>query len=311
MFIELKRCNSVGNIDGLLFLISIIEGKERVSRDEIRNRCALENGITINCPGAIAFLEYLCLVEVKGGFVSPAESLNAMIGLKKDEKINKLITLTINKLIEDGIFDKDATGFDAEKGHLTIKRSAFPLAYAAIRNFLISVNALDKDENGVISVPENYEDYWTSKLRSRRRKFTLEQLLRKKEEQSKRGLEAEEFVLKLEKKRLPSKSEMIKRISDFDVTAGYDLVSFKTEDSQNYDRFIEVKCYLGVERFFWSENESDVARIKGDKYILCLVDYEQIGKPGYLPEYIYNPYEVIFNNDQWMVNTASYRIQKI
>ena len=64
MLIELKRCNSIGNINGLLFLISIIAGKEKISKVEIRNRCALENGISVNCPGAVAFLEYLCLVEV-------------------------------------------------------------------------------------------------------------------------------------------------------------------------------------------------------------------------------------------------------
>lgn len=234
-----------------------------------------------------------------------------MTGGNKEKKIKELVTLTINKLIEDGIFDKNATAFDAEKGHVTIKQLAFPLAYAAIRNFLISVNALEKEENGVISVTGSYEEDWTTQLQARRRKFTLEQLLKKKEAQSKRGLEAEEFVLELEKKRLPSKALKIKRISDFDVTAGYDIVSFETENSQQYDRFIEVKSYLGEERFFWSENESDVAKIKGNKYVLCLVDYEQIGKPGYHPEYILNPYEMVFNNDQWLVNPASYRIQKI
>ena len=62
MLIELKRCNSIGNIDGLLFLLSILFGKSKVSRSEINNRCAMENGITVNCSGAIAFLEYLKLV---------------------------------------------------------------------------------------------------------------------------------------------------------------------------------------------------------------------------------------------------------
>lgn len=311
MLIELKRCNSVGNINGLLFLISIIAGKEKISRDEIRNRCALENGVSVNCPGAVAFLEYLCLAEADAESVKPTDSLNSLSGLSDDDKIKKLVTISINMLIDDGIFDTDATGFDSEKGHLTIKRSAFPLAYAAIRNFLTTAGALDKEENGEICVNGSYEGDWTAKLRNRRKKFTLEQLLKQQDEQSKRGLEAEEFVLKLEKARIPGKAEKIKRISDFDVSAGYDIVSFEVDDSDQYDRFIEVKCYLGSERFFWSENESDVARIKGQKYVLCLVDYERIGEDGYTPEFIQDPYEVIFDSDQWMVNPASYRIQKI
>ncbi len=311
MLTELKRCNSIGNVDGILFLISILAGKDKISRDEIRNRCALENNITVNCPGAVAFFEYLRLVDTTSDTVIPLPALNALSEQKSDAKINQLVALSISRLVEDGIFDKDATGFDAEKGHLTIKRSAFPLAYAAIRNFLTMVGALNKEENGEIGVTGDYESNWTEQLHNRRKKFTLEQLLKQQEDQSKRGLEAEEFVLELEKKRLPEMAQKIKRISDFDVAAGYDIVSYESNGTEHYDRFIEVKCYIGTPHFFWSENESDIARIKADKYLLCLVDYTRIEEPGYQPEFIRNPYETIFNGEEWLVNTASYRIQKI
>ena len=311
MLTELKRCNSIGNIDGILFLISILAGKDKISRDEIRNRCALENNIIVNCPGAVAFFEYLRSVDTTTDTVIPLPALNVLSEQQSDAKINQLVALSISRLVEDGIFDKDATGFDAEKGHLTIKRSAFPLAYAAIRNFLIMAGALNKEENGEIGVTGDYESNWTEQLHNRRKKFTLEQLLKQQEDQSKRGLEAEEFVLELEKKRLPKMAQKIKRISDFDVAAGYDIVSYESYETEHYDRFIEVKCYIGFPHFFWSENESDVARIKADKYLLCLVDYARIGEPGYQPEFIRNPYETIFNGEEWLVNAASYRIQKI
>lgn len=311
MLTELKRCNSIGNVDGILFLVSIMAGKERISRDEIRNRCALENNITVNCPGAVAFFEYLRLVDTTSDTVMPLPELNTLAAKSNGEIIEQLATMSINRLVEEGIFDKDATGFDAEKGHLTIKRSAFPLAYAAVRNFLTMAGALDKEENGEICVAGNYEPDWTEQLRNRRKKFTLEQLLKQQEDQSRRGLEAEEFVLGLEKKRLPELAQKIKRISDFDVAAGYDIVSYENNETEHYDRFIEVKCYMGTPHFFWSENESDVARIKADKYILCLVDYLRMGEPGYQPEFIRNPYETIFDSDEWLINASSYRIQKI
>lgn len=311
MLTELKRCNSIGNVDGILFLVSIMAGKERISRDEIRNRCALENNITVNCPGAVAFFEYLRLVNTTSDTVMPLPELDTLAAKSNGEIIEQLAAMSINRLVEEGIFDKDATGFDAEKGHLTIKRSAFPLAYAAVRNFLTMAGALDKEENGEICVAGNYESDWTEQLRNRRKKFTLEQLLKQQEDQSRRGLEAEEFVLGLEKKRLPELAQKIKRISDFDVAAGYDIVSYENNETEHYDRFIEVKCYMGSPHFFWSENESDVARIKADKYILCLVDYLRMGEPGYQPEFIRNPYETIFDSDEWLVNASSYRIQKI
>lgn len=311
MLTELKRCSSIGNIDGILFLVSIMAGKEKISRDEIRNRCFLEKNITINCPGAVAFFEYLRLVNTTSNTVIPLPELNTLAAKSNDEIIFRLATLCVNHLVEEGIFDKNATGFDSEKGRLTIKRSAFPLAYAAVRNFLIMIGALDNEENGEICVAENYESDWVEQLRNRRKKVTMEQLLRQQEDQSKRGLEAEEFVLKLERLRLPELSQKIKRISDIDVAAGYDIVSYENNDSEHYDRFIEVKCYIGSLHFFLSENELDVARIKADKYILCLVDYLKMEEPGYQPKFIRNPYETIFNSDKWFINPSSYRIQKI
>lgn len=311
MLTELKRCNSIGNVDGVLFLVSIMAGKEKISRDEIRNRCALENNITVNCPGAVAFFEYLRLVYTTSDTVIPLSALNSLATKSNYNVIEQLAALSINRLVEDGIFDKSATGFDAEKGHLTIKRSAFPLTYAAIRNFLTMAGALDKEVNGTMCVAGEYESDWTEQLRNRRKKFTLEQLLKQQEEQSKRGLEAEEFVLGIERRRLPEMARKIKRISDFDVSAGYDIVSFERDGTERYDRFIEVKCYIGSPHFYWSENESDVAKLKAEKYILCLVDYTRIGEPGYQPTYIRNPYETIFEGDEWLVNAASYRVQKI
>lgn len=311
MLTELKRCNSIGNIDGLLFLVSMLSGRKRVSLNEVVNRCSLEKKIQIHCGGAVAFLQYLGYVETDDGLVIITEKFNALPTDDKEGIINAFVKESISRITAEGLFDSDSTSFDAEKGHLNIKRSAFPLAYAAIRNFLTTAGALEKEVNGEIGVSESYETEFSSRLRNRKEKFTLEQLIQKQAEQCQRGLEAEEFVLKLERDRIPRKAHKIKRISDFDVSAGYDIVSFDTNDSASHDRFIEVKCYIGKLHFYWSENESDVAKRKGDKYVLCLVDYSRIKEPGYEPEFVVNPYEQIFKDDTWLVNTASYKVQKI
>ena len=311
MLTELKRCNSIGNIDGLLFLLSVLEGKDKVSRTEINNRCSRENGIVVNCPGAIAFLAYLKLVDVMDNVIIPTEEMMQLSGKNKEDIINIIIKVCLSNMVEDGIFSQESLGFDTDKGHLSIKRSAFPLEYAAIRNFITVAGALEKEHNGEICVTDSYENIFAKDLKSYRQKLTLEELLKQKEEQSQRGLEAEEFVLELERNRLPLKAYKIKRISDFDVAAGYDIVSYDSNESMKYDRFIEVKCYLGKPHFYWSENECDTARQKGSKYILCLVDYTRIKEPGYTPQYIRNPYDDIFTNENWLVNAASYKIQEI
>lgn len=224
MLTELKRCNSIGNIDGLLFLLSVLEGKDKVSRTEINNRCSRENGIVVNCPGAIAFLAYLKLVDVMDNVIIPTEEMMQLSGKNKEDIINIIIKLCLSNMVEDGIFSQESLGFDTDKGHLSIKRSAFPLEYAAIRNFLTVAGALEKEHNGEICVTDSYENIFAKDLKSYRQKLTLEELLKQKEEQSQRGLEAEEFVLELERNRLPLKAYKIKRISDFDVAAGYDIV---------------------------------------------------------------------------------------
>jgi len=311
MLAELKRCNSVGNTDGLIFLVSMLSGRKKVGFNELVNRCSLEKNIIVHCSGALAFFQYLGYVDQEDEIVIPTEKFRDLSGIGNDEIIKTLVDNCIKKLTEDGLFDPNNTTFDPESGHLNIKRSAFPLSYAAIRNFLTAVGVLKKEINGEIGVSESFEADFSSHLRERKDKFTLEQLLRKQAEQNKRGFEAEEFVLQYERKRMPQKAYKIKRVSDFDVSAGYDIVSFSEGDSVIYDRFIEVKCYLGTPHFYWSENEADVAKRKGDKYVLCLVDYTKISEEGYVPEFIINPAEEIFRDNTWLVGTASYKVQKV
>jgi hypothetical protein len=311
MLIELKRCNSIGSIDGLYFLVSMLCRADRISRKEVMNRCSLESNININCSGAIAFLNYLGYLKTDDFTLIGTEKLNYLNGKNKSDIVSYFVKECILKLTQEGLFDQDNFIFNIYTGRLDLKKSTFPLAYAAIRNFMINAGAFDVNINGELCVSELYEKDFMMQVRSHKKKISLEQLMKKQEQQSKQGFEAEEFVLNFEQIRLPRKAKLIKRISDFDVTAGYDIVSYSNENIEKYNRFIEVKSYIGETHFFWSENEVDVARIKGDQYILCLVDYERINEEGYIPEFIINPFKTIFNEERWLINYASYRIQKV
>jgi len=90
------------------------------------------------------------------------------------------------------------------------------------------------------------------------------------------GAVAEHAVLTFERDRLRKlgcvvESESVRRISTLRVNAGYDVESFEgRENSLHYNRFIEVKGSRGSDvRFFWSQNEMEVARKLGDQYIIC------------------------------------------
>lgn len=311
MLTELKRYNSIGTVDGLLFLISILRGKSFVNRNEIINRVALENHVTLNANAAIAFFSYLGYVNTENNDIAPTDTFNSIASLSSEFIIKNIVSDCISKMFAEGIFDTNIISFDPELCCLKIRAIAFPLTHAVIRNFLITVDALNYEDNGEIIINSLYEYVFSELLRERNQKITLEQLLKTQQEQNQRGLEAEEFVLAMEQKRIPCKANMIKRISDVDVAAGYDIISFNDETSSIYDRFIEVKSYIGSPHFYWSENEVDTAKIKGNKYILCLVNYEKIKIPGYIPEIIEDPYNVVFKDDSWLVSPSSYIVKKI
>jgi len=311
MLNELKRYNSIGDEEGILFFVKMLSNVDTISYKEVLNRCALERKLMVNCNGMIAFMEYLGYIKCDKVTVKMESAFSELRNISGKAVINAITHKSINRLTEDGVFDEGCLFFDEKTEHFRIKKSSFPLTFAAIRNFLISSGAWGDDAGDSIGVDDSYESELLITIREHRKKMTLEELRNRQEAQNERGLKAEEFIKKYEQDRLPSKANRIKRISDIDVTAGYDIISFVDVGSEAYDRFIEVKSYLGKERFFWSENESDVAKEKGDKYVLCLVDYEKIEEPGYKPLFIVDPYKEIFSGTSWLVRPSSYKVERV
>lgn len=120
---------------------------------------------------------------------------------------------------------------------------------------------------------------------------TPEQLQKELDDQVQRGNEAEELVLSNELNRLKTHKKIndIKRVSTENVMLGYDIESFQSTKSEEIDKFIEVKSYVGSERFFWSINEIKSAQNKGDSYFLVIVDSEN--KKNNIFREIQNPFK--------------------
>ena len=113
-----------------------------------------------------------------------------------------------------------------------------------------------------------------------------------------------EYELSLLEKLNISKTPKI--ISDVDVSAGYDLVSFLGTNSISYDKFIEVKsCQDKTCTFYLSQNELKTAKDKGSSYYLYL----------YIREtdeiiIINNPYEKIILSENWAKEPQIYKIHR-
>lgn len=217
------------------------------------------------------------------------------------------------------IFCSENISYDIIYKHIQIDSGAFQFRYANFRHLLLSFEFLESHPDSNIRkliVSHKYRKLFDSKLipEIKRRKMGIEQLEKQLAQKQIYGREAEEFVLRIERRRLEAhqKLQNVEIISSYDVGAGYDIVSYESTESQDHDRFIEVKSYAENPSFHWSRNEIDVSRVKKNQYFLYLVDRSQMNKEDYTPLIIQNPHKQILENpEQWEKRVEDYFIKLV
>lgn len=307
MLRELRRYNNVGDVNGITYFIKLILADSRTQKSSAQKLCALRNNIRLNFPGAVSLFKYLGVIEEKAGYLYPTE-----LGVKlteSDDIEKELCSLCFRKTIEDALLDTQAVHYSVNVDKYTIERYGFSVSAALFRNILIQYHAL-KEVSGDLVISSEYEDIFVEFQRKKKVEISLEKLKKQLEAQEEQGEKAEQFVLTYETTRLvnhPEKNK-IKQISIIDVTAGYDILSFDSDDSSKLDRFIEVKSYIGNPHFYWSQNEIEKAKLYEAQYYIYLIDAEKITDVNYEPRIIKNPAEVILGSDDWIMNPTSYMV---
>ena len=310
---ELRRCNTIGDTSGIFHFTDIILSDHPVTQRLAKGRCLFVNNMRINFDAALAFFQYLGLVERVDAEKIYSSELGIELSKKdKQEFQETLCRLCFQKILKEDILHLDAVKYDLQRDCYIIKNYGFSLEAAVFRNFLIQFHAL-QEYGGVFEIDKKYEGIFSSLQKEVRRKITLNELKKKLERNEIHGALAEEFVLEYEKSRIanPSLSSRIKQISIIDVTAGFDIVSFQNDESTEYDRFIEVKSYSGELHFYWSRNEIETARLYGERYCLYLVDISRINERDYAPVIISNPADHVLHSENWIVNPMSYQVLPI
>lgn len=300
--------------EGLLFFLRDVIGHGQIKIHDAGIICS-------HAPGKrYLFVEDLisyCLsfewIQLNGDVMSVSSSLEEIIDDK--EKLNeRLITSSVDMLFSDGIIDSTMFSYDSRNGCYEFKNELLSLSLSSVRNVLISQRFLipSRDfQNVRFHISPAYEPLIAKHCRAKRRLLSLEKLKKQIENNELAGEMAELYVLEYEKRRLGITDETkVKRISEIDVAAGYDIVSINTADAVIPNRFIEVKT-KSRDGFFWSKNEYEVAKLLGINYYLYLVDLTMINSENYSPEIINNPAQQIMENIQWLVEPQSYHIKKI
>jgi len=167
--------------------------------------------------------------------------------------------------------------------------------------------------DGVLTVAPEYVAS-VAQLLADRHGTTEEELGKALQANRKLGAQAEEAVLEYERKRLralgcDAEASLVRRISQLDVGAGYDIESFDGDKPLfDYDRFIEVKASQDPElRFFWTANERRAAEELGSSYWIYFVgNFRNKGAGQIVPIMIQDPATHLSQISQLRVEVSTY-----
>lgn len=313
MLEELKGLKFPGTKDFIIFVLQSIADHADLSVDDLKILCSYAPGqYQLGLEALLLYCKCLGFITVDGGLSVTPELQNYTDSVQ----LNRcLVEKTVGTLFIAGIFRPNMFSFDITTHNFLFRNEMLPLAYASLRNILVSqgffvVNRFPSKT--IFYVNTDYEILVSSFCKKHKKTMTLQQLQKQLEQNEIAGEKAEKLVLEYEKCRLGvDLGARVKIISSIDVGAGYDIVSFDAALSVDYDRFIEVKAASLGDSFYWSSSEYETARLKGKQYYLYLVDLRKIKDKGYIPTIIQDPAHSIMKSEEWLVESQSYHIRRI
>ena len=285
------------------------------------------------------FLLYKLAIQTPDNVLSIKNNYNTK---KKNllENLNFLIKINFFKINDSriSIYTKNEDKFKQEVLNLILKAPEYGVC---LKNYLINFD--NSETNNFNFSPSRSYNYETSDLRDllitfgyiknienkfvllkpeildqfKKIKFSPEELEKRLISQRIIGLKAEKLIFENEKKILNENNinEAPIHIANEDVSAGYDILSFRKERNKTNKIFIEVKAVsLSDYQFHLSTSEYQTAIKFGPNYFIYLLPVDDS-----LPEefdinkliQINNIKENLFENKiEWKVSSDGYLIKK-
>jgi len=311
MLEELKSKIYSGTKGDLIYFLSQIVGRKSLSIKTIKKACEYGSAIPPqNIDALVTFSLYLKFIEIAEDKVFLSKDLKSLLGNEK-EFTGRIIINSFNAIMKL-ILRTDLFCYDLSKSAYRVKNEFIPITLSMFRDILVNLSVFDvtrTDSKTFFHLNNEFEFLLTDNSTETQRKKTLHQLIRDLEKQAELGKVAELFVMEFEEKRLEHKKP--KRISESDVSAGFDILSFETNESKFFDRFIEVKAIGKDVSFFWTKNEKNKAELLGDQYFLYLVDMSKARfNADYAPLIIQNPASSI-DLPNWLVEPNSFLVSQL
>lgn len=309
---EARRCRQLFSI--------LIDNGGAVPRDQVlKGLQSLTGGAHSATTQALATLHMTGVIEMEGDIIRlPKDG-----GLSREDLSAFLAKGLVARFLDDTDHDQIATAFQSKAGGADLWVDSMRLPGHSQRWPMMLLNHGVFERETVTSrlwkLSPRFHTLFLEVLKETnfktRKGLTPDELSAQLRRQEELGKEAEKWVVAFEKRRLAGHPliENVRRHSEEDVGAGYDIVSFSTVHVLGHDRFIEVKSYATDLEFYWSENEVTVAKDFGERYMLYLVDRTRLDEEGYTPVIIPGPYNHFFEGDGrgWDVKPSGYRITSV
>jgi len=230
----------------------------------------------------------------------------------------------INNYLLSGVFSSASKelfsiflpDYENETYYFNLDEDSFPKEKEPILTLSINIGIINKD-NSLLVVKKAFVGQ-IAELLGPEIKISSKKLLEKMRYQIKLGEYAENLVLKYEKERLekmnkPIQSNLVRKISSLNSSAGYDIESFNGNNSDiEFNRFIEVKaCSENRIRFYWTRNEYNVALKLKNKYWIYFVNELHLQDIGPISPIMFkNPINMFGNNKKYNIEPYVYLIEK-
>lgn len=314
-----RRSDGTLNADGIVALALEICRKP-ASRDHLLsfalasrlgNATRTSNSLTILRELGLLFEEGTNL-RLKGDFSSPDQAHKTVRLAVRDRYCQMLQSAALGSVFQLG---DSPRSLRVDSLQLPYRELGYPML---LRQFGIASRAQTDDRAWTIA--EDSAPVFLAALgrinrqQGARRKLSLKQFQDLQNSKADAGKRAEEFVLAFERRRLAHHPfvDLIRAISEEDVGAGFDILSFDKGRSALHDRLIEVKGF-GTERsFYWSNGEMAAALEFREKYWIYLIDRNRMSDAGYVPEMITDPYAYFVEQNPagWIMEPQSHKFSR-
>lgn len=262
--------------------------------------------------GSVSLLIELGFCAKKDGKVKGSRKL--IKAVKTSNPVKVIAQELFKQMLTEGIISLAAIKYCPKRGCVFLDKRDISTDYCQMRNLLIETEILKRNSEKLI-IDSNNETVLQKTMVEALHGLSPKQLLEKLERDRKIGEMAENFVMEYEKKRIGEPlANKIKQVSLYSVSEGYDIASFETAQSTEFDRFIEVKAE-GNNGFFLSENERNKAKECGNRYYIYLVDTKILDNSNkqidYAPDIIRNPFDFFSNTSDWRILPNGYHITRL